>query len=45
MWDENTANNLSRRERQVVEIVMQHGRLSVTGEQIMENAYRWVHAG
>jgi HEXXH motif-containing protein len=25
--------------------VMQHGRLSATGEQIMENAYRWVRAG
>jgi predicted transcriptional regulator len=34
MWDENTANNLSRRERQVVEIVMQHGQC--TGRQIEE---------
>ena len=25
--------------------VMQHGRLSATGTQIIENAHRWVHAG
>ena len=34
MWDEKAANNLSRRERQVVEIVMQHG--PCTGRQIEE---------
>ena len=34
MWDDNSAKNLSRRERQVVEIVMKHGRC--TGRQIEE---------
>ncbi|MEI7466453.1 MAG: HEXXH motif-containing putative peptide modification protein, partial [Burkholderiales bacterium] len=27
------------------ETVMQRGRLSASGAQIMENAYRWVHSG
>jgi predicted transcriptional regulator len=34
MWDENAANSLSRRERQVVDIVLKHGRC--TGRQIEE---------
>lgn len=34
MWDEKSAKNLSRRERQVVEIVMKHGPCS--GRQIEE---------
>ena len=34
MWDNNSSRNLSRRERQVVEIVMKHGRC--TARQIEE---------
>ena len=34
MWENETSQNLSRRERQVVEIVMKHGRC--TGRQIEE---------
>lgn len=34
MWNENTSQNLSRRERQVVEIVMKHGQC--TARQIEE---------